>query len=105
MTDLIKKCWDIKTENRPTSKELCQILNKLEDEKWKVESEIYSQMEEYNKIREKEPRNSSIENKSGNIQTHPQAIYISRLLNFKNLPKLSSDLSSFQTTSSGNILI
>ena len=41
-----------------------------------------------------------------NIQTHPQAFYTSRLLNFKNLPKPvnSSDLSSFQTTNkSGNI--
>ena len=39
--DLIMKCWDVKAENRPTAKELCQILNKLEDDKWREESEIY----------------------------------------------------------------
>ncbi|POG76921.1 hypothetical protein GLOIN_2v1837819, partial [Rhizophagus irregularis DAOM 181602=DAOM 197198] len=39
--------------------------------------------------------------KSKSFKTHPQAIYTSRLLNFKNLPKPvnSSDLSSFQFSS------
>ncbi|CAB5386141.1 unnamed protein product [Rhizophagus irregularis] len=41
------------------------------------------------------------ENKSESIKTHPQAIYTSRLLNFKNLPEPvnSLDLSSFQVDS------
>jgi serine/threonine protein kinase len=44
--DLIMKCWDVKAENRPTAKELFQILNKWEDEKWRKESEIYPQIRE-----------------------------------------------------------
>ncbi|CAB5156776.1 unnamed protein product [Rhizophagus irregularis] len=57
--------------------------------------------EYYTKTREKKLKNSSNENKSESIKTHPQAIYTSRLLNFKNLPEPvnSSDLSSFQINS------
>ncbi|CAB4444207.1 unnamed protein product [Rhizophagus irregularis] len=46
---------------------------------------------------EKKFRNRSNEDKSKSFKTHPQAIYTSRLLNFKNLPKPvdSLDLSSF----------
>ncbi|GBC25955.2 kinase-like domain-containing protein [Rhizophagus irregularis DAOM 181602=DAOM 197198] len=97
---LITKCWDAKAENRPSAKELYQILNK-----WKettCDNEIYFQMREYyTKTREKKLKNSSNENKSESIKTHPQAIYTSRLLNFKNLPEPvnSSDLSSFQINS------
>ncbi|PKC52232.1 hypothetical protein RhiirA1_481986, partial [Rhizophagus irregularis] len=100
LVDLITKCWDAKAENRPSAKELYQILNK-----WKettCDNEIYFQMREYyTKTREKKLKNSSNENKSESIKTHPQAIYTSRLLNFKNLPEPvnSSDLSSFQINS------
>ena len=94
IADLIMKCWDAKTENRPTAYELYQILKK-----WNIEcgndvhsnyeidgnSEIYIQIEECEKIRKIKSTNSSNENKSSNIQTHPQAIYTSRLFNFKNL--------------------
>ncbi|UZO01816.1 uncharacterized protein OCT59_020327 [Rhizophagus irregularis] len=97
LVDLIMKCWDAKAENRPTAKELYQILKKY----WKT-NEIRSQMWEYDdKIREKNLKNRSNDNKSESIKTHPQAIYTSRLLNFKNLPEPvnSSDLSLFQVNS------
>ncbi|PKC07549.1 hypothetical protein RhiirA5_376952 [Rhizophagus irregularis] len=64
--------------------------------------EIYSQMDEYReKNEEKRLKNRSNEIKSESIKTHPQAIYTSRLLNFKNLPEPlnSSDLSLFQLNS------
>ncbi|PKC70872.1 hypothetical protein RhiirA1_454247 [Rhizophagus irregularis] len=96
------KCWDAKAENRPSAKELYQILKKWEEEyDIKFNGEIYSQMSEYKKIREKKFKNRSNENKSESIKTHPQAIYTSRLLNFKNLPEPvnSSELSSFQVNS------
>ncbi|CAB5374902.1 unnamed protein product [Rhizophagus irregularis] len=32
LTDLIIKCWDAEIENRPTTKELYQILTKWDDE-------------------------------------------------------------------------
>ncbi|GBB92122.1 hypothetical protein RclHR1_01970004 [Rhizophagus clarus] len=99
--DLIMKCWDTKAENRPTAKELYQILTKLDNERWNKDNEIYSQMNEYEKIRENKLKNRPKVNKSKSIKTHPQAIYTSRLLNFKNLLELtnSSDLSSFQVNS------
>ncbi|PKC64332.1 hypothetical protein RhiirA1_517131 [Rhizophagus irregularis] len=95
------KCWDAKAENRPSAKELYQILAKWHEEYMKFNGEIYSQMSEYEKIREKKFKNRSNENKSESIKTHPQAIYTSRLLSFKNLPEPvnSSDLSSFQVNS------
>ena len=92
---MIIKCLDTKAENRPTSKELYQVLKKFYDERKNKNSEIYSQIEECEKIRENKLKNNSIENnKTKNIQTHPQAIYTSRLLNFKNLPEPEN--SSFQ---------
>jgi serine/threonine protein kinase len=123
LADLVIKCWDAEIENRPTTKELYQTLKKWYDEVGSDSdnsddnednengadgqySEIYSQVKECNKIGKKKFKNRSNEVKSKNIQTHPQAIYTSRLLNFKNLPKPvnSSDLSPFQFNS-GNLPI
>jgi serine/threonine protein kinase len=125
LADLIIKCWDAEIEKRPTAKELYQVLKKWnyeivnkdsEDSKGggednksngdsksgKLESEIYSQIKECDEIGEKKFKSRS---KSQNIQTHSQAIYTSRLLNFKDLPKPvnSTDLSSFQINS-GNLI-
>ena len=101
LADLITKCWDAKSDNRPTAKELYQILHKWWYDIYNKRGEIYSQVEECEKIRENKLKNNPSENKSKNIQTHPQAIYTSRLFNFKNLPEPvnSSDLSSFQVNS------
>jgi serine/threonine protein kinase len=100
LADLIMKCWDAEVENRPTARELYQIFKKLDRERWE-DSEINSQMKEYEKIRDKKLKNRSNKNKPESIKTHPQAIYTSRLLNFKNLPEPvnSSDLSSLQVNS------
>ncbi|RGB40444.1 kinase-like domain-containing protein, partial [Rhizophagus diaphanus] len=62
-------------------------------------SEISYQIKECEKIKENKLKNRKNENQSKNLQTHPQAIYTSRLLNFENLPEPvnSTDyLSSFQ---------
>ena len=109
LADLIIKCWDAEIKNRPTTKELYQALNKWDDEirnrstnsQNSQNSEIYHQTNECDKIREEKFKNRSNEDKSKSFKTHPQAIYTSRLLNFKNLPKPvnSSDLSSFQFSS------
>ncbi|POG67737.1 kinase-like domain-containing protein [Rhizophagus irregularis DAOM 181602=DAOM 197198] len=107
IADLIIKCWDAEIKNRPTAKELYQLLKKWYDDmytaKYNSEAEIYIQTNECDKIREEKFKNRSNEEKSKSFKTHPQAIYTSRLLNFKNLPKPvnSSDLTSFQF-SSGN---
>src|ERR1051325_2474932 len=53
LADLIIKCWDAKSDNRPTAKELYQILRKWwSDEIDDEDSELYSQVEECEKIRE-----------------------------------------------------
>ena len=113
IADLIIRCWDAKAENRPTAKELVQMLNKWniecdgndDDSEYDENSEIYSQIRECEKIRRNKLKNKSDKDKPKNIQTHPQAIYTSRLLNFKNLPEPvnSTDLSSFQVVISGKI--
>ncbi|CAB4427270.1 unnamed protein product [Rhizophagus irregularis] len=107
LADLIIKCWDAEIKNRPTTKELYQILNEWKNEirstnsQNSQNSEIYHQTNECDKTREEKFKNRSNEDKSKSFKTHPQAIYTSRLLNFKNLPKPvnSSDLSSFQFSS------
>ena len=38
------KCWDVKAENRPTAKELYQILNKWHNERWNENTELYFQL-------------------------------------------------------------
>ncbi|RGB40432.1 kinase-like domain-containing protein [Rhizophagus diaphanus] len=101
IADLIIKCWDAKAENRPTAKELCQILREYVGEINNEDGEIYSQIKECEKIKENRSKNRTNENESKKLQIHPQAIYTSRLLNFNNLPEPinSTDyLSSFQET-------
>jgi serine/threonine protein kinase len=90
LADLIMKCWDDKAENRPTAYELYQIINILFVGRYNEDSEIYSQIKECESIRENKIQNRPDKVKPKNIQTHPQAIYTSRLLNFKNLPELNS---------------
>ncbi|CAB4404783.1 unnamed protein product [Rhizophagus irregularis] len=101
LADLIIKCWDAEIKNRPTTKELYQTLDGWYNGANSKNSEIYFQIEECDKIRKEKFKNRSNEDKSKSFKTHPQAIYTSRLLNFKNLPKPvnSSDLSSSQFSS------
>jgi serine/threonine protein kinase len=79
LVDLIVKCWDAKAENRLTAKELYQELKKLYSKRLND-----PQIDEYN---DKIKLNRSSEKRTSNIQSHPQAIYTSRLLNFNNLPE------------------
>ncbi|CAI2188583.1 9093_t:CDS:2, partial [Funneliformis geosporum] len=66
LANLIKRCWDPRVENRPTAKQLYQTLHKLD-----------------------------IERHQTNItQTHPQAIYTSRFLNYKDLLKTVNALNT-----------
>ncbi|PKC60347.1 hypothetical protein RhiirA1_468146, partial [Rhizophagus irregularis] len=63
------------------------------------------------KIKENKLKNRTNENKSKNLQIHPQAIYTSRLLKFENLPEpvnSTNYLSSFQepiSSSSANPIL
>jgi serine/threonine protein kinase len=87
IADLIIKCWDAETENRPTAKEIYQVLNKLENEANDHSGIIYSQIKECEKFRTNKLKNRSNKIENNSRSTHPQAIYTSRLLNFENLPE------------------
>ncbi|EXX61048.1 Ypk2p [Rhizophagus irregularis DAOM 197198w] len=89
---LIKKCLDANPLNRPNAKEIKEILVQ-----WKKEtnSRRYIQTELTEQIKEAEEMNN---NKSSNMttpssslslsyETHSEAVYTSRLLNFNNLPE------------------
>ncbi|POG80477.1 kinase-like domain-containing protein [Rhizophagus irregularis DAOM 181602=DAOM 197198] len=84
--NLITKCWNAKAENRPTAKELYQIFYKWDNYEYD-DSDIKSIKSQISEYDDKIVLNRTIEKKSKNIQTHPQAIYTSRLLSFKNLPE------------------
>ncbi|GBC03716.1 hypothetical protein RclHR1_05290004 [Rhizophagus clarus] len=73
LADLIKKCWDAKTENRPTAKDLYQILNKWNKEKYKKHSEIYSQIKNCENVRKKIK-----------LETRSRSSKVSRLINVSN---------------------
>jgi len=87
--DLIMKCWDVKPENRPTVKELCRIINELRLKLDYKDDEIYCQIKECERFRQ-----DQFINNSANTKIHPQAIYTSRLLNYKSLHQKST--SSFR---------
>ena len=91
------KCLDAKAKNRPTSEELYQLLYKWYKEHRDINSEICSQIKVCDKIRKSKLKNRSDKDKSKNIQIHPQAIYTSRLLNFKNLPEPVNSGKTFDT--------
>ncbi|RHZ76337.1 hypothetical protein Glove_199g143 [Diversispora epigaea] len=92
ITRIIMRCWDARVTHRPTVKELYNELWKCYDDYyWYLneggnnDSEIVIQIENSEKLSE---YLGSINSTTPlNYQTHPQAIYTSRLLNFSKLPK------------------
>ncbi|RIB08760.1 hypothetical protein C2G38_2146894 [Gigaspora rosea] len=87
LLDLMNKCLDAEPQNRPTAKALEDILRQFTFDKT---TELYKQIEEIKNL----DKNFSIYNQANltkstrfNYQTHKQAIYTSRFLNFQKLPK------------------
>ncbi|RHZ51639.1 hypothetical protein Glove_476g54 [Diversispora epigaea] len=97
ITRMIMRCWDARVTHRPTFED-------LKDELWKYYIDYYDYLNEgENKDSEigiqikkaeefsanQESTNATITTTTTplNYQTHPQAIYTSRLLNFSNLTK------------------
>src|SRR5436190_18129459 len=109
-SDIIKQCWDADPLKRPKAKELENLLWDLyRDANWDEEKIISKQIKEADEVNEransfnkKLPSSSSTGTLS--YTTHIQAVYTSRLLDFKNLPepKNANNNNSFEAEYSGN---
>ncbi|CAG8655998.1 15004_t:CDS:2 [Funneliformis caledonium] len=81
MNDIIQRCWDADPSNRPNANELYSLLYKFGFDAFFVQSSLaYRQVLEAYKI------NSSSFTGIKDIKLHPQAVYTSKLLTFKDLP-------------------
>jgi serine/threonine protein kinase len=84
--DVIERCWDADPSNRPMAVDLRKLFNNLYLGRISV---ITEQIKEADKINKK---SSSIVQSTSTTSTlsyvtHPQAVYTSKLLDFKNLPE------------------
>jgi serine/threonine protein kinase len=89
IVQLIKKCLDADPLNRPTAKEINNILRTYRSQSNDNQTaELQAQIKEADEINNNS-LNSSITSANLGISynTHPQAIYTSRMLNFNNLPE------------------
>jgi serine/threonine protein kinase len=98
--ELITKCWDSEPANRPNVEELCRTINQLRLKIDYKDTEICYQIEESDRIR----YNEAFKSKFKQAQ-HPQAIYTSRLLNYRSLTEPMICPSSSYEISKGNNII
>ncbi|RHZ70821.1 hypothetical protein Glove_266g17 [Diversispora epigaea] len=94
ITRIIMRCWDARVTNRPTFKELGDELQKYNKDYFihlcegrNKDSEIVIQIKKAKEFSENQESTTTTTTTPLNYQTHPQAIYTSRLLNFSNLSK------------------
>ena len=90
IVDLIKKCLDANPLNRPTVNEIKVILHNWCNKCESSETEIGKQIKEADEINNNSPATSSKSPSTSlgiSYETHSEAIYTSRLLNFNNLPE------------------
>ena len=88
LEDLFNQCVDADPLKRPTAEDLCKKFYQWQDEvRLDKNSEIRKQIKEADKFNKKQPTSTNLSDTEFTYVTHPQAIYTSRLLNFKNLPE------------------
>ncbi|RHZ73751.1 hypothetical protein Glove_229g83 [Diversispora epigaea] len=95
ITRMIMRCLDARIPHRPTSEELRNELKKYNNDYFppllnnnkKKDSEIVVQIKKAEEISANQESTETTTTTPLNYQTHPQAIYTSRLLNYSNLPK------------------
>ncbi|RGB38557.1 kinase-like domain-containing protein [Rhizophagus diaphanus] len=104
--NIISQCWDADSLKRPKANKLVDLLEDLYRSLRDHDAsnyEIKKQVEEVDKINEKLSSSSlSQAGTSLSYTTNPQAVYTSRLLDFKNLPepKNATDDNSFEYSES-----
>ncbi|EXX73815.1 Cdc15p [Rhizophagus irregularis DAOM 197198w] len=89
--DVINQCWDADPLKRPDADELFRLISKLSYHAVDKDSVIYKQIKEADEINNKSSfstvQSSSSSTSILSYMTHPQAVYTSKLLDFKNLPE------------------
>ncbi|RHZ77562.1 hypothetical protein Glove_176g62 [Diversispora epigaea] len=86
ITRMIMRCWDARVTYRPTFEELYSDYYNYFDKGKNEDSEIVIQIKKAEEFSTNQKSTDTIITPL-NYQTHPQAIYTSRLLNFSKLPK------------------
>ncbi|UZO08927.1 uncharacterized protein OCT59_029170 [Rhizophagus irregularis] len=86
-------CLDANPLNRPTANEVKKVLGQWQKESLKLEykqdTELQKEIREAEEINNNLPT-SSIPLTNLSYETHSEAVYTSRLLNFNNLPELKN---------------
>ncbi|UZO01220.1 uncharacterized protein OCT59_012324 [Rhizophagus irregularis] len=78
---------DANSLNRPTAEEIIEILDKWNDELTNNQSELNSEIREAEEINNNNLSTGNTLLTDLSYETHPEATYTSRLLNFNNLPE------------------
>ncbi|RHZ87080.1 hypothetical protein Glove_40g99 [Diversispora epigaea] len=86
ITRMIMRCWDARVTHRPTFDELYDELMKYSLDYYNKDSEIVIQIKKAEEFSENQESTNATTTTPLNYQTHPQAIYTSRLLNYSKLP-------------------
>ncbi|RHZ78472.1 hypothetical protein Glove_164g36 [Diversispora epigaea] len=90
ITRMIMRCWDARVTYRPTFEELKNELLKYSSDYFNKgknkDSEIVIQIKKAEEFSENQESTNATTTTPHNYQTHPQAIYTSRLLNYSKLP-------------------
>ncbi|RHZ82875.1 hypothetical protein Glove_103g302 [Diversispora epigaea] len=92
ITRIIMRCWDARVTHRPTfdeefKEELWKYYCDYSNEGKNEDSEIVIQIKKAEEFSANQESTNTTTTTPLNYQTHPQAIYTSRLLNYSSLPK------------------